>query len=219
MAEQRLPIVDGDDGSWGDILNQFISKEHYDTGVDNAANGGHKTITVRPGNTGAGTAPIKFTSGSLMSAPEVGALEFLTDRLYFTQTTGSNRKTIAHTDDIVHTPTASWGDNASATSVQAGAKCYVRVPYAGTITSWSIVASTSCTCVIDVWKANASLPTVSNTITASAKPALSSQSTASSSTLTGWTTNVAVGDVFGFNLDSVSGSPTGITLVLNIAGS
>jgi hypothetical protein len=96
---QRLPIVNGDDGQWGDILNQFLGKEHYDTGSDNAANGGHKTITIRAGTTSAGTAPIKLTSGSLMTSPEAGAIEFLTDRLYFTQTTSTTRKTIAAYDD------------------------------------------------------------------------------------------------------------------------
>jgi hypothetical protein len=99
VAEQRLPIVSGDDGSWGEILNQFIETEHYNTGADNAANGGHKTVTIRAGTTGAGTAPLKFASGSLMSSPEAGAVEFLTDKLYFTQTTGATRKTLAIYDD------------------------------------------------------------------------------------------------------------------------
>ena len=80
MADQRLPIVNGDDGTWGTILNQYISKEHYNTGIDDADNGGHKAITIRPGSTVAGTAPLKFTSGSLTTAAEVGAVEFLTDK-------------------------------------------------------------------------------------------------------------------------------------------
>ncbi len=99
MAEQRLPIVDGDDGDWGDILNQFLSKEHYDTGLDNTANGGHKAITVRAGTATAGTAPIKLTSGALLSATEAGAIEFLMDKLFFTQTTSTTRKTVATYDD------------------------------------------------------------------------------------------------------------------------
>lgn len=99
MAEQRLPVVDGDDGVWGEILNQFLSKEHYDTGIDTSANGGHKTVTIRPGTAAAGTAPLKFSSGTLLSAPEAGAVEYNTDNLYFTQATGSIRKTIAAYDD------------------------------------------------------------------------------------------------------------------------
>ncbi|MEO6109721.1 MAG: hypothetical protein ABIP50_01780 [Candidatus Saccharimonadales bacterium] len=99
MTQQRLPIVNGDDGDWGNLLNQFIQKEHYDTGVDNAANGGHKAVTIRPGTTSAGTAPLKFSSGPVMTTPEAGAVEFLTDTLYITQTTSTIRKTIAMYDD------------------------------------------------------------------------------------------------------------------------
>lgn len=95
MAEQRLPIVDSDDGQWGDILNQYIKKEHYDNGINDIANGGHKNITIRPGTTASGTAPIKLTSGPLMSAAEAGAIEFLSDNLYFTQTTGLARRAVA----------------------------------------------------------------------------------------------------------------------------
>ncbi len=96
---QRLPIVNGDDGQWGDILDQYLKKEHYDDGTDNAANGGHKTVTIRAGTATAGTAPLKFTSGTLLSTPEAGAMEFLSDALYFTVTTGTTRKKIALYDD------------------------------------------------------------------------------------------------------------------------
>lgn len=257
MVEQRLPAIDGDEGQWGIILNQYLGKEHYDTGSDNAANGGHKTITVRAGTTAAGTAPLKFTSGSLLTAPEAGAVEFLTDTLYFTQTTTTTRKKVATYDDSSgatgdiyyrdssgyfrrlaigsandvltvsgglpawsdeprHTPTAVWGDNVNTASVVTGTVSYVRVPYSGTITSWHVVANTAITCTLDVWKANGTVPTNANTITASAKPSLSSSATAASSTLTGWTTSVSAGDVFGFELEALTGSSTSISLILNI---
>lgn len=99
MAQpQRLPAVNGDDGVWGDILNQYLSKEHYNTGLDNPVNGGHQTVTIRPGTTVAGTAPLKFTSGPLLATAEVGAVEFLNDNLYITQTTGAARHVIAAYD-------------------------------------------------------------------------------------------------------------------------
>jgi len=126
MTEQRLPTVDADDGAWGDILNQFIAKEHYNTGLDNATNGGHKVVTLRPGDIGAGTAPLKFTSGPLMTNAEAGAIEFLTDRLYFTKTTtlttarmvittGDTNITVGSTDpSIARTPETGdlWIDTA-----------------------------------------------------------------------------------------------------------
>jgi len=259
MFPQRLPIVNSDDGTWGDIIRQYIMKEHYDDGTNNAANGGHQKITIRPGTATAGTAPLKFSSGTLLSTPEAGAVEFNSDTLYFTQTTGPTRKKIATYDDSsgatgdtyyrnssgvftrlaagsngqvltlasgipswaasaeFHTPTAIWGDGVLSSSVQAGVVTYVRVPYAGTISRWDIIANASTTCVIDIWKANNALPTIANTITAAAKPGLSSATTTSSSTLTGWTTTVAVGDVLGFNLQSVSGSASEITLTLKIS--
>jgi hypothetical protein len=47
-------------------------------------------------------------------------------------------------------------------------------------------------------------PTVADTITASAKPTLSTAIKAEDSTLTGWTKTVTAGDVFGFSVDSAT---------------
>lgn len=96
---QRLPIVNADDAVWGDILRQYLMKEHFNDDTDNVANGGHQKITVRAGTAAAGTAPLKFTSGTLLSTPEAGAVEFNADTLYFTITTGTVRKKVAMYDD------------------------------------------------------------------------------------------------------------------------
>ncbi len=99
MVQQRLPIVNSDDGTWGDILRQYLMKEHYNDDTDNAANGGHQKVTIRAGTATAGTAPLKFTSGTLLSTPEAGAVEFNADSFYFTITTGTVRKKVAIYDD------------------------------------------------------------------------------------------------------------------------
>lgn len=96
---QRLPKVNSDDGVWGDILRQYLLKEHYDDGTDSAANGGHQTITIRPGTASAGMAPLKFTSGTLLTTPETGAMEFAGDNYYLTDTSGPTRRKIAAYDD------------------------------------------------------------------------------------------------------------------------
>lgn len=57
-------------------------------------------IHIRAGTTLASSAPLKFTSGSLMTAPEVGSIEFLTDAFYGTITTGTARKQFAFTSDL-----------------------------------------------------------------------------------------------------------------------
>ncbi|QHN43190.1 hypothetical protein GII36_05060 [Candidatus Mycosynbacter amalyticus] len=99
MADQRLPIVNSDDGTWGDLLRQYLKKEHFDDGTNNAANGGHQNVTIRGGTAGAGGAPLKFSSGTLLTTPEVGAVEFAGDNLYVTQTSGTTRKKVALYDD------------------------------------------------------------------------------------------------------------------------
>lgn len=52
-------------------------------------------LHIKAGTTAANSAPIKLASGSLLTTPEAGAIEFLTDKIYFTITTGAARKTIA----------------------------------------------------------------------------------------------------------------------------
>jgi hypothetical protein len=91
-------------------------------------------------------------------------------------------------------------------AITTGVKGYTRVPYAGTISKVTMLADQSGSIVVDVWKdtyANYP-PTDADSITASAPPTISAATKSEDSTLTGWTTSVAVGDVFGFNVDSAS---------------
>jgi hypothetical protein len=59
---------------------------------------GQTTVTARlhlpAGATGASSAPLKLASGSLNTTAEAGAVEFLTDQIYFTQTQNALRKEI-----------------------------------------------------------------------------------------------------------------------------
>lgn len=89
-------------------------------------------------------------------------------------------------------------------TLTAGATVYVVAPASCTILNWSILLDTG-TATVDVWKTTGSaLPTISNTITASTTPALTTGVKAASSTLTGWTTAVTTGDVVAVNLKIVS---------------
>src|SRR6185369_12248714 len=66
------------------------------------AAGGDGTMTgpliLAAGSTAAATAPMYWTSAPLMTTPEVGAMEFLTDKWYATITTGAARKELALVD-------------------------------------------------------------------------------------------------------------------------
>lgn len=144
MANQRLPTVNGDDGQWGTILNHFLEKEHYNTGVDSVDNGGHKTITIRAGTTAAGTAPLKFTTGPLMTTPEAGAFEFssASDKLLFTHTTGTARKVILTVDATGATGDVYYRDSSSNFAKLAIGSTDDVLTVAGGLPVWSPVDPT-----------------------------------------------------------------------------
>lgn len=98
-----------------------------------------------------------------------------------------------------------------------GIKGDLSVPFACTITSARLLSDLSGNCVVDIWKdtyANYP-PTVADTITASAKPTLSSATHSDDVTLTGWGAGktVTAGDTIRFNIDSVAVC-TRVTLIL-----
>jgi hypothetical protein len=92
--------------------------------------------------------------------------------------------------------------------VTAGQKGYVRVPYACTITSWSILtgnAGLGATVTFDIWRANNAIPTVANSLVGGGtKPFLTSATQQiTSAAPTGWTSvTLAANDILGFNVES-----------------
>ena len=129
---------------------------------------------------------------------------------------GSNWIPANNVFSVIHTCGAAYGDGNDTASVADGLVGYVRVPYSGTITRGEIVSDASCSCTVAVWKAAGALPTVSDLISASAPITLSSGTVGEITTLTGWTTSVAVGDVFGFDLTLTTGTPKQIVVTLAI---
>lgn len=96
-------------------------------------------------------------------------------------------------------------------------KVFFPVPYNCTITGWELVADASGSIVIDIWKdtyANYA-PTNADSITASAKPTLSSAIKANSTTLTGWTTTLNAGDYIELEVESAS-TLTVVVLTLTV---
>src|ERR1051325_6977037 len=93
--------------------------------VGTAAVLGGNTFTgqnvMRAGATGAGTAPIKFQSGSLNTTAEAGAIEFLTDAYYATIAPGAARKTFAFLESpSFTTPALGAATFTSLTNTNAG---------------------------------------------------------------------------------------------------
>lgn len=83
----------------------------------------------------------------------------------------------------------------------------IEVPFAMTVTLWTVMLTGTGSIVLDIWKQagiGSFPPTDADSITASAPPTVSSAQAAQSSTLTGWTTSLARGDVLRIHVDSVS---------------
>ncbi len=130
-------------------------------------------------------------------------------------------------EDVAGTGVLSWGTPGSAGQPAAvgvcvdgggsvpatGSKGFMQVPYNCTITGWTLLADQSGSCQFTVKKSTYSgFPTTAS-IVASAPPILSSAQKATSTTLTGWTTAITLGDVLEFNLDS---SATVIRVILQL---
>jgi hypothetical protein len=90
--------------------------------------------------------------------------------------------------------------------ILTGAKGFIRIPWAATIQKVTVLADVTGDIVIDIWKDSYANfpPTVADTITAAAKPTITSGVKYEDSTLTGWTTSISAGDVLRFNVDSVT---------------
>ncbi len=67
-------------------------------------------LHLKAGTASTNTAPLKFTSGTLLTTPEAGAIEFLTDKYYATITTGVARKTFAFMEGTTTNNNASAGN-------------------------------------------------------------------------------------------------------------
>ena len=96
-------------------------------------------------------------------------------------------------------------------------KGFLEVPFACTIISNRLLADVSGSVVVDIWKdtyANFP-PLVADSITAAAKPTISSAQKSEDATLTGWTTALAKGDILRLNVDSVT-TITNVTLSLTV---
>lgn len=98
----------------------------------------------------------------------------------------------------------------------------IRLPFAGTINSVTLLADISGSIKIDILKDTyANYIFTSGSICASALPALSSAVKYEDTTLTGWTTSFSAGDVFRFKVDSsvTPASVTNLAVILKVTKS
>ena len=117
------------------------------------------------------------------------------------------------------TTSGSFGINVSNgnSTISTGFKGYVKIPYGGTITSWTLMSTSTGSTSIDIWKDTESNfpPTSADTITGGNYAYLLNQTINSDNTLSGWTTNFSANDIFAFEVISVSGV-NDINLTINV---
>jgi len=91
-------------------------------------------------------------------------------------------------------------------TITTGQKGHLLIPFNATITKVTTLADQTGSIVVDIWKdtyANFP-PTGADSITASAKPTISSGVKAQDAVLTGWTKTITAGDILAYNVDSVT---------------
>ena len=89
-------------------------------------------------------------------------------------------------------------------AITTGIKGDLEIPFGCTVTRATLLGDQTGSIVVDIWVdtyANFP-PTVADTITASAKPTLSSATKSQDATLTGWGTTLNAGSIMRFNVDS-----------------
>jgi hypothetical protein len=102
-------------------------------------------------------------------------------------------------------------------AITTGEKGHLEIPFSCTINAVTMLAYPSGSIVVDIWKdtyANFP-PTNADSITASAPPTITTAVKSQDSTLTGWTTAIAAGDVLAFNVDSCT-TITRVTISLKV---
>jgi len=108
-----------------------------------------------------------------------------------------------------------WVIDGGGVTITTGEKGHIEIPFAMTLTGWTLAADIAGSIVIDVWKdtyANFP-PAVADTIAGTEKPTLAAVQKNQDLSLSSWTTAVAAGDILAFNVDSVA-TVSRVTLVL-----
>lgn len=105
---------------------------------------------------------------------------------------------------IAQVATINFVIDGGGSAITTGIKGDVELPWAGTINQATLLADQSGSIVVDIWLEQYAdfPPEDADSITAAAPPTITTATKSQDSTLSGWTTSVAAGDILRFNVDS-----------------
>jgi hypothetical protein len=190
------------------VPSQKAIKDYVDTGLNTKQD----TLTL----TTTGTSGAATLTGATLNIPQYsggGITELTTDVTTPAASSGVTVATLAP-----NLKTGSFGvtvDGVTAV-IQVGQTGFVVMPYAGTITGWSITTNAVGSIQFDVWKDASidTIPTVADSIVGGVYPTLTTAQLATSTSVGGWTTPFLAGHVFGFYVNSVSSTVKNATLTI-----
>ena len=177
---------DGTDIIWG---------ADNDTGITSWNGSTALTQTATPKTTGTDFAIVLVGADHEFRIPNTSAsARGLVPAAMFTQFNNARTRPIGITID------------GGGSAITTGNKGCVQVDYAATIQQVTMLADQSGSIVVDIWKDSYALypATVADTITAAAKPTITTATKSQDATLTGWTTTITAGDHLCFNVDSAT---------------
>ena len=142
LARASAGILEVDNGTAGTLAGLAVGTLTTTGNVGIGTTSPTAVLHLKAGTATASTAPIKLTSGVLLTSPEAGALEFVTDTLSFTITTGTARKTIAFLESPSFTTPALGTVASGVISACTSTSMVMVTPVLGTPTSGIL---TNCT--------------------------------------------------------------------------
>jgi hypothetical protein len=140
------------------------------------------------------------------STNAAGVLYYVTDESVLERWSGAAWESVEAGAAAAQVTTITFVIDGGGSAIATGIKGDLEIPFGCTINQVTVLGDQSGSIVVDIWKntyANFP-PTDADSITASAPPTLSTADKSQDSTLTGWTTSIAAGDILRFNVDSAT---------------